>query len=263
MQAAFPASPLLGAMPPFLASADWVAWIMLGLFLGILLVAASFWLLARRHLALRRNGWDAAGTSRVSESTVALPQCWLAIPGTNTQAIGHALQLSNPKLCPWAEGVAASEEGRIFIAAPVQGWTLVVGAALPTPEEDADLLFHFLVQLSQSLGEVQYFRHQPALSHHAWVHARGGHIVRAYAWAGETLWNQGNPTPAESRLRLRCHPYGSALEELPFTELAALAHNTERVPALAARWGVDPAAHALRARRQPGLLGEWLAARSA
>ena len=249
-----------------MATADWVAWIMLGLFLGILLVAGVFLLLAKRHLRKRRGQHSVNGTGTPAQSlapSMNLPNCWLAIRSVNTAAIQQALELGNTQRCTWAEGVAASEGGRLFITPPVQGWTLVMGAPLPSPEEDADLCFHFLVHLSHELGHVQFFSHNAALSHHAWVRAHNGHIERAYAWAGETLWHQGTVTSAETLLRLRHHPYGQSLEDLPYGDLPGLAHNTEMVPLLAAHWGVDPAAHALRGQQEPGTLGEWLAARSA
>ena len=64
-----------------------------------------------------------------------------------------------------------------------------------------------------------------------------GCVTRAYAWAGETLWNQGVKTLPEIELGLKCFAYG----ESPATTNNAEA-NVKKVPLLAARWSLDPAA---------------------
>ena len=62
-------------------------------------------------------------------------------------------------------------------------------------------------------------------------------MTRAYAWAGETVWNQGAKTMPEAGLGLKCFAYGdhSATNE-------AAEANSEKVSLLAARWSFDPAA---------------------
>ena len=69
-----------------------------------------------------------------------------------------------------------------------------------------------------------------------------GRVVRAYAWAGQTLWQQGRPTVAELQLRLRCLDYGEVPAKSLFDQSDIFSANTERVPLLAAKWSVDPTA---------------------
>lgn len=165
---------------------------------------------------------------------------WLAVKGANAQAVQLALELHNPKRCSWAEGLSADGEQRLFVSPPVSGWTLVIGPALPDPAEDVDVCFRFLLDLSRKLGHVQYFSVHAALDHHAWVRAEAGKIVRAYAWAGKTLWNQGNPTPAEGALNMKCREYGELAEPAIFGLPEHGPGNSDNVHSLAARWSIDP-----------------------
>jgi len=234
---------------------DWVAWIMFGLFLGILLVAGIFWVLSRREVGQVRRHSPRSSWEALPE--LSLPGQWLAIRSGNVTAVQQSLGLANPQQCSWAEGFSVSNGQRLFIAPPVQGWILVVGPALPVPEDDIDRCFHFITQLSRKLGHVQFFSRNRALEHHAWVRAQTGRIERAYAWAGETLWNQGALTDDEVALDTRCQPYGQSVLELDYRDLDRLTINTENVPRLAARWSLDPASlpGSLLAV-EPGISGE-------
>jgi hypothetical protein len=127
--------------------------------------------------------------------------------------------------------------GRTFFISPqVHGWVIVTGPGLPNPGDDADACFHFLTALSRRLGHVQFFHANGVLHHHAWVRMDEGCVTRAYAWADETVWTQGDKTLPEIELGLKCFGYG----ENPVTHESAEA-NTRRVPLLAARWSLDPA----------------------
>jgi hypothetical protein len=66
--------------------------------------------------------------------------------------------------------------------------------------------------------------------------------VRAYAWAGKTLWNQGIRTRAELDLGVRCFQYFESPDRTSsFGQSDIVMLNTEKVPSLAARWSIDPA----------------------
>ena len=76
------------------------------------------------------------------------------------------------------------------------------------PDDDVDACFLFLTALSRELGHVQFFHAEKFSHHHAWARVDDGCVTRAYAWAGETVWNQGAKTMPEIRLRLKCFDYG-------------------------------------------------------
>jgi len=166
------------------------------------------------------------------------PSCWLAVRSRNLLAVQAALDLHNPRPCSWSEGLGS--DGRLFISPPIRGWILVMGSGLPDPGEDVDACFRFVLGLSRKLGQVQFFSASRVLQHHAWVRADGGRVVRAYAWAGKTLWHQGNRTSAEKELDLKCYAYAEDAERASFNQPEDMALNVDKIPLLAARWSVDP-----------------------
>lgn len=183
------------------------------------------------------------------------PGCWLAVKGNNLLSVQSALGLNNPKPCSWIQGFAGDE--KLFIAPPVKGWILVFGSGLPDPSEDVDACFRFVLDLSRKLGHVQFFSVSRVLHHHAWVKAETGKVLRAYAWAGQTLWRQGRPTQAENDLDLRCFDYEEAVERSAFGGADVICANVDKVPLLAARWSLDPGGieeYFLEA--EPGIAGE-------
>jgi hypothetical protein len=183
------------------------------------------------------------------------PTTWLAVRSRHLCSVQCALGLHNPKPCTWTEGL--SSEGKLFIAPPVNGWILAIGSGLPEPDEDVDACFRCLLDLSRKLGHVQFFSAVPALGYHMWARAEAGRVVRAYAWAGTTLWNQGIKTPAELELGLKCFQYHESPPPPFWGRPNVITTNTERVPLLAARWSLDPTAVQERVFEQAcGVAGE-------
>jgi hypothetical protein len=190
------------------------------------------------------------------------PCRWAAIKTFNSEAVQSVLGLLNPAPCSWSDGVARLADHTLFISPPIQGWTLVIGHGLPDPSEDVDECFRFILRLSRALGHVQFFSANRAVNHHAWVRADAGQILRAYAWAGEALWNQGKITQAEKDLDLRCFSYGESPAAIALSGNDSHNANAEKVNFLAARWSIDPTAIAegmLPARQ--GISGEMIHSR--
>jgi hypothetical protein len=185
------------------------------------------------------------------------PTRWLAIRSGNPYVVQAALGLHKPTPCSWEEGVSAAQERKLFISPPINGWILVLGSKLPDPSDDVDACFRFLSALSRKVGQVQFFSANRVVNHHAWVHMQGGRVVRGYAWAGKTIWNQGAKTTAETELGLRCFEYAQAPEATAYLQRDPLGQNTDRVSMLARRWSIDPAAvDVRRLRESPGITGE-------
>ena len=139
-----------------------------------------------------------------------------------------------------------------FISPRLNGWVILTGMALPNPTDEVDATFLFLTALSRKLGHVQYFYANRLLHHHAWARLDDGCVTRAYAWAGETVWNQGVETLPEIQTRMKMFAYG----DYSATNLDAET-NFEKVPRLAARWSLDPAGVKLSTHRQAiGIAGE-------
>lgn len=166
--------------------------------------------------------------------TAARPRTWAAIRAATPATVQRALGLSRSMPCSWSEGMTGEHD--FFISQRINGWVIVTGAGLPNPSDDVDGCFHFLITLSRKLGHVQFFHAENFSRHHAWVRLDDGYVTRAYAWAGETVWSQGEKTALEMELKMKCFGYGEDV----FSEKIVQA-NCDKVPLLAARWSMDPA----------------------
>ena len=168
------------------------------------------------------------------------PALWIAIHTPDAAGVFNALGLDHPQPGHWTQ--CAPGSGRMFVSVPVNGWTLICGDGIPDPLDDVDRCFRFLLNLSTALGHVQLFSASPILDDHAWARLESGRVIRAYAWAaGQTLWNQGDPTPDERQLGLKCFGYGECTDASDWRLRERVLENLVKVPLLAARWSLDPA----------------------
>src|ERR1051326_9176482 len=222
---------------------------LLGLLVIVLVIGAALAMMVRRYLRSRttgatpgseRPGVELRRTRAFQSAMFQCPNRWLAVKSNNPQAVQRTLGLHNPTPCSWTEGMARVGDQKLFISPPVNGWVLVVGSLLPDSTEDVDACFRFLHRLSRELGEVQFFSFNRSVGHHAWARFEKGRVVRGYAWAGETLWNQGHKTWAERKLGLRCYDYFESDSRAHFAQLERVRTNAEKVLSLASIWSLDP-----------------------
>src|SRR3989441_2676270 len=215
---------------------------LLGLLGTVLLIGAVLALFVRKYLRKRnatvvsrpgRPIGEPRGARIFQSPIFHCPNRWLAVKSNNPQAVQKALGLHNPTRCSWTEGMARVSDQKLFVSPPVNGWVLVVGSLLPDSSEDVDACFRFLHRLSRELGEVQFFSVNRAVGHHAWARFECGRAIRGYAWAGETLWNQGRKTWAERKLSLRCYDYYEGDTRNHFAQIERSRANTEKILLLA------------------------------
>lgn len=217
--------------------------LLLGLFLIAVLGSCTVVLLAlrwrRKQLAASQPLSHAFKDLHASfvPHLIKRPTAWLVVRSRSVHTVQSALGLNNAQPCTWLEGLTGEE--KLFIAPPVKGWVLIVGSGLPDPVDDVDACFRFLTGLSHKLGQVQFFVANRVLGDHAWVGVEGGRVVRGYAWAGKTLWNQGAETRTEKDLGLKCFQYFESPDHL-FGLSDIVLSNVEKVAQLAARWSIDP-----------------------
>jgi len=218
-------------------------------FLLVVGVGTLFALLIRRHnreqSARRRHNRKVDQLTQVTSARnrvlpYPLPQRWIAIRSSNTAYLRELLALRAQ--VPWSEALTRSRERTLFLSNPVNGWSLLVGGAIPDPAQDIDALFLCLSRVSSDVGEVQFFAGDRVLNFHAWAKLRDGRTVRAYAWSGDVQWNEGWVSLEERLLGLRCRGYGEEAPILRYGEIPAEQTNAERVPLLARRWSIDFAA---------------------
>ena len=210
------------------------------------------WMLAvhRRARREQKSFPEAFSFFPLKSDSPPRPACWLAVRSVSPEAVKTALGLNRAAPCSWVEGLAGSHE--FFISPRVHGWVIITGLGLPNPSDDVDATFLFLTALSRKLGHVQFFYAEKFSRHHGWARLDDGCVTRGYAWAGETVWNQGAKTLPETEAGLKTFNYGEHTATFLDAET-----NFERMPQLAARWSLDPAEVRLDSPRQSiGLAGE-------
>lgn len=231
----------------------------LGFVLGL---AFLFLVIYRHHLGRTPRASGAAGRESHAENSgppclpFQVPQRWVSVRSSNSMLIRELLGVSEQIAVPWSEALARAREPRLFISAPVDGWTLILGGRLPDPARDVEALFRWLHRLSRELGEVHFYASDRVVHTHAWARLEDGRVGRAYAWTGETQWNEGRLTLEERLLGLRCRDYFEEAEPPRFGTVAPEVRNSERVILLARRWSVDPVAASERLLQQEAVRSE-------
>ncbi|MGD1088142.1 MAG: hypothetical protein ABR955_05400 [Verrucomicrobiota bacterium] len=192
--------------------------------------------LHRRAHALNQSFDQIQKLPPLHSQSARRPVNWLAIRSLEPEAVRMVL----------------ANEDEFFISQRVNGWVIVTGPGLPNPGDDVDECFRFLAVLSRKLGHVQFFHAEKFSAHHAWVRMDDAYVTRAYAWAGETVWNQGAKTMAEIEMGMKCFGYGENSDAEFWTTNESAVENMEKVSLLASRWSIDP----VILHRADGITGE-------
>ena len=255
---------LIQTVPALLADAplsrhdDIVAAFLIAMVAAVICTIGIMRWVVRRELRKRVAEQDPFAEAHLSASVFEAPGRWLAIRGRHPHEVEVALGVQHARVCSWGDAIAAPFEPRLFISPPVNGWIVVMGCDLPDPADDVDECFKFLTALSHRLGEVHFFARNRAVSHHAWAQLDNGQVKRAYAWAGETLWNQGPLTKAERDLEVRCLNYAQSSESFGWSARGLLTANTDKVVRLAAAWSLDPTSVEGPTLEAKGIAGDLL-----
>ena len=174
---------------------------------------------------------------------------WLAIRSADPMTVMGALGIASADASNWNSGLGTIYDPtlgqrRVFISAPVDGWIFVVSSALPHPHGGAflDKSTPFLTELSERLGEVQYFASFPDVDVFAWARLASGRFIRAFAVGDEgVLWNRGRTTREERTLGLKLFELRGVRGRRGDAGGELLMHPTpEHVMRLAGAWSLNP-----------------------
>ncbi|MBL8565176.1 MAG: hypothetical protein JNM89_05615 [Hyphomicrobiaceae bacterium] len=220
-------------------------------------VIAAVWLVPR--LGRGRVLFDAAPDG---PHPFGYDMSWLALRTADTDAVADMLGVADASPANWNSGLGTVYDRqlgatRIFISPPVDGWTFVIGLALPHPTGAAfaDKCTPLLVRLASRFPEVQLYSACPVVDLFAWVRLVDRDLVRAFATLdGEVVWSKGRRTREEQALGLRFFELrGVAGRSGDAGSGLVLTPTDTHVMQIAGRWSKDPTA--LRVADAPPALG--------
>jgi hypothetical protein len=174
---------------------------------------------------------------------------WIAVRSTNSMAVLSALGIAQATPANWNSGIgtvydAKLGERHVFVSPPVEGWVFVVSQALPHPHGRSfvDKCSPLLGQLSEQLGEVQYFASYTDLDVFAWAKLSGGRFIRAFGTGDEgVVLQRGRTTREERTLGLTLFELRGVRGRKGDAGGELLMHPThEHVMRLAGAWSVNP-----------------------
>lgn len=174
---------------------------------------------------------------------------WIAINTTNTRRVARVLGVSKREWANWRDGLETVHNprlshGKIFISPPLNGWTFVIGSAIPFPTgtRQSDNCLRLLSGLADKFEDVQYYFADEELGFFAWARLRRGKIGRAFAWGDEgIIWNRGRATQEERALGLKpLEPQTAKVEERSSALTRLVYPNEDHVHSLAGAWSINP-----------------------
>ncbi|MEL7542174.1 MAG: hypothetical protein AAGJ70_00200 [Pseudomonadota bacterium] len=136
---------------------------------------------------------------------------WIAVRSVDIDQVIATLGLTGVTPCNWSTGLAVVEDPQhsasyVFVTPPVDGWTFVVGLALPYPagRDYHDACLALMLALGKRFDEVQYFYACPDVGLTGWARFAETKLRRAFAWGDEgVIWNRGTPDATEQALGLK------------------------------------------------------------
>jgi hypothetical protein len=132
---------------------------------------------------------------------------WIAVRTNDKDKVAHMLGIKNKMACNWKYGIEKAYERKVFISPSVGQWTFAIGWGLAdfTPKSELEETIGLKAKidaLSKEFGEAQIFATHRVSDAHSWAKSINGQTVRYYAWAGESVLIEGEPTTIEIELNL-------------------------------------------------------------
>lgn len=174
---------------------------------------------------------------------------WLAIRTRDSERVIERLGLTDLIETNWDNGIGTIYDeheaaSRVYVTPPVNGWTFVIGLALPQPlgRSFVDKTTPLLLELGSYFIEVQYYLACPDYDCFAWARVVDGKLVRAYAINDEgVVWNKGKQSKEERTLGNKLFEVRGVKRSPNDAKGELVLYPTEQhILQLAGKWGLDP-----------------------
>lgn len=174
---------------------------------------------------------------------------WVAVRSRDAAEVARVLGLDQVRPANWRTGIGTVYDARlgeslVYLTPPVDGWTFVVGLALPQPlgRGFVDKCTSLLLDLGQAFPEAQYFLTYPQLECCAWARVVEGRLVRAFAIGDEgVIWNKGRLTREERSLSLAIlDARGAKVRNQPDVAAPLVRPTEAHLKVIARGWSLDP-----------------------
>lgn len=127
---------------------------------------------------------------------------WIVVKSTEIKYVLHNLKVKCIEKCSWEKALLGDDN--IFVAGPINGWVLLVGWDMLTPDYNNGMknVNAYLDELSKVFGESQYFVCQRTTGTAMWSKSINGKIERTYAIGDNFFYQEGHITALESNMCL-------------------------------------------------------------
>lgn len=202
---------------------------------------------ARRHMSepcgrIRVRGWEGIAVG------IGYKTSWLAVPGGDNEQVADALGLLSRVTMDWESGTEAAYRRGVFVASPVDGWTLAHGRIHLTVGvvDNGPSLLSWLRSLGLRLGDFQYFHTDRIGEYHVWARVEAGQVVRVYGYNSsdsDSPLRIGEPTKIERQLDVGIRGVEEGMKswsESDWDDWFADMPKERHVMAIAKDWGICP-----------------------
>jgi hypothetical protein len=165
---------------------------------------------------------------------------WAAVKTLNTDDLLAVLKLDGLKRANWVEGLLLPGKENTFILPPIEGWILISGFALPTPDHEKGIEESkgLLDKLSKKFGEAQLFGNVRASETAFWMKSVNGQTIRLYCITDGKNFIEGEPTEIEKKWDLIDTNSKEAKNEEYWDKM--LYPDAEHVLEVAKNWSINP-----------------------
>lgn len=165
---------------------------------------------------------------------------WAAVSTENTELLLKVLDLAKIAESDWVNGMTKARDGEVFVLPPIEGWTLMTGWGLPTPDHAHGIVRskELIDDLSENFGEAQLLGNFRGSGAAFWMRSINGETERLYSIGDGKAFIEGTPTEIEKQWDLIDPSSPEAAQEEYWDRMVY--PEAEHVLEVANNWSINP-----------------------